>query len=253
MYPNWNKGVIFVRVAFFSDVHGNELALDAVLHDIREMGCDKVYMLGDICFRGYAPKACLDKVMDVADVVVRGNADEWIVRGVREGEVPPERLDVMNGERAFALHQLTTEDVRQLNDLPTTCESLDPDLDSTWLAFHATPDDTFAIVPEGVSDSVIEQSIIGSNPHKLFFYGHIHIPYVRRIGDRTIVNIGSVGMPFDGIAQASYAIVDNSRFDTQIHLRRIPYDVEAACKRYDEVGYPLATAMANVLRTARPL
>ncbi|GMA57943.1 metallophosphoesterase [Alicyclobacillus sacchari] len=242
-----------MRVAFFSDVHGNELALDAVLHDIREMGCDKVYMLGDICFRGYAPKACLDKVMAVADTVVRGNADEWIVRGVREGEVPPDRLDVMNGERAFALHQLTAEDVKQLADLPMTCESLNPELDSTWLAFHATPADTFAVVAESASDRAIEQSIVDGHPHKLFFYGHIHIPYVRRTGDRTIVNIGSVGMPFDGIAQASYAIVDSSRFDTQIHLRRIPYDVEAACKRYEAAGYPLATAMANVLRTARPL
>ncbi|MDR7000620.1 metallophosphoesterase family protein [Neobacillus niacini] len=51
-----------MRLAFISNIHGNAIALNAVLNDIRQKNVDKVYVLGDLCFRGPEPKRSLDMV-----------------------------------------------------------------------------------------------------------------------------------------------------------------------------------------------
>ncbi len=77
-----------MKLAFISDIHGNAIALDAVLQDISAKNADKVFVLGDICYRGPEPKRALDLVRSLNCEVIKGNADEWVIRGVREGEVP---------------------------------------------------------------------------------------------------------------------------------------------------------------------
>src|SRR5690625_314515 len=88
--------VISMRFAFLSDIHGNATALEAVLHDAANQKVDKIYILGDLCFRGPEPKRVLDLVRSVDATVIKGNADEWMVRGVKKGEVPDAALDIMN-------------------------------------------------------------------------------------------------------------------------------------------------------------
>ncbi len=242
---------VSMRLAIFSDVHGNELALDAVISDLRRVGCDGVYVLGDLAFRGYAPKACVEKVAELADKVVRGNADEWVVRGVRTGEAPEERRAGMDEEAAFARGLLDRAELEYLANLPLLLEEESPF--GRWLAFHATPLDPFPVVAADAPDDDIESRIIAGRGARLYLYGHIHVPYVRDVRGRTVVNLGSVGMPFDGVPQASYVIlhVDGDAF--RVEHRRVAYDVEAACRRYGEIGYPAADVMKRVLRAARPV
>ncbi|SIT03659.1 metallophosphoesterase family protein [Alicyclobacillus vulcanalis] len=240
-----------MRIAFFSDVHGNELALDAVIADVRSVGCDRVYVLGDLAFRGYAPKACVEKVADVADGVIRGNADEWVLRGVRPGEAPEERRATMDEEAVFVRSLLTPDELRYLANLPLLLLEEAPF--GRWLAFHATPYDPFPIVAPDASDADAERLLMAGHDARLYLYGHIHLPYVRTLGERIIANLGSVGMPFDGIPQASYLVVHVDQDQCRVEHRRVPYDVEAACRRYDDVGYPAAEMMKRVLRAARPV
>lgn len=66
-----------MRIAFISDIHGNANALDAVLEDINEKNVDKVYVLGDICYRGSEPQRSQDLVRSLDTGVIKGNADEY--------------------------------------------------------------------------------------------------------------------------------------------------------------------------------
>ncbi|WAH36517.1 metallophosphoesterase family protein [Alicyclobacillus dauci] len=239
-----------MRYAFISDIHGNDVALEAVMEDIHDTECDKIIVLGDICFRGPAPKRCLDIVRDRADAVLKGNADEWVVRGVRSGEVPDDRLDMMNREGMWAREQLSEDDIAFLNSLPMTLDGSDHG--TNWLAFHATPKDLFQVVLPDAGEIEIEERIIGTHPHDMFLYGHIHLPYARRVRDRTIVNLGSVGLPFDGVAEASYAVLDCTTARVDVDLRRVPYDIERAVTALSEAEYPNASYIAEVMRNGRP-
>ncbi|WP_206830218.1 metallophosphoesterase family protein [Alicyclobacillus fructus] len=240
-----------MRLAFISDVHGNELALDAVIADLRSADCDRVYVLGDLAFRGYAPKACIEKVAEIAHAVIRGNADEWVVRGVRAGEAPEERRAGMDEEAAFVRGCLTSRELEYLANLPLLIREEAPF--GPWIGFHATPFDPFPVIAADAPDEVIESRITAGVDARLYLYGHIHVPYARNVGGKMVVNLGSVGMPFDGVPQASYVIVHAEGDAFRVEHRRVPYDVEAACRRYDEMGYPAAEMMKRVLRAARPV
>ena len=57
--------------------------------------------------------------------------------------------------------------------------------------------------------------------------GHSHVPFIRRIGGKVIVNPGSVGQPRSGDARASYAVWDDGEFI----LRKAHYPVETTVAR----------------------
>src|SRR5690625_7300114 len=125
-----------MKLAFISDVHGNAMALDAVLEDIKKREIDQIIVLGDICYRGPEPKRSLDLIRALETDVIKGNADEWIVRGIKKGEVPEQDLQIMNEEREWTVSALDKSSINYLRDLPT-------ELNLTFgrmklHAFHAT-------------------------------------------------------------------------------------------------------------------
>jgi predicted phosphodiesterase len=48
-----------MKIVFLADIHGNSNALEAVLKDIEARNVDKVFVLGDICYRGTEPRCSL--------------------------------------------------------------------------------------------------------------------------------------------------------------------------------------------------
>src|SRR3954466_16213696 len=194
-----------MKLAFISDIHGNATALDAVLLDIKNKNVDKVYVLGDICYRGPEPQRSLDLVRSLNTEVIKGNADEWVVRGVNQGEVPDPALDMMNQERDWICSRLNTESIEYLSGLPT---ELKLEVEGVKIhAYHATPTSLFDVVlPQESDEGLAANMMVGEED--LYVYAHIHKPYIRYIQGKCIMNIGSVGLPFDGLKKASYALVD---------------------------------------------
>ncbi|WP_186580122.1 metallophosphoesterase family protein [Aquibacillus kalidii] len=237
-----------MRIAFISDIHGNAVALDAVLEDINNKKIDKIIVLGDIAYRGPEPKRSLDLIRSLHTTVIKGNADEWVVRGVQDGEVPKAALELMNKEREWTVSQLNEEDLTYLKNLPTYITLQEEGI--TIHAFHATPSSLFDVVTPDASDEEIEEKLMSKKDANLYLYGHIHKSYVRNIKGKTIINLGSIGLPFDGIRKASYAVVDisNSNFSTSIE--RVSYDVQKTIKKYEEVDYPNTAMMQGVITKA---
>ncbi|AFH63747.1 metallophosphoesterase family protein [Paenibacillus caseinilyticus] len=238
-----------MKLAFISDIHGNATALDAVLEDIRSSGADEIYVLGDLCYRGPEPKRSLELVRALETGVIKGNADEWTVRGVRPGEVPEHAVDLMNVERQWIASKLSTEDLEFLAGLPAELQLSREGVEIR--AFHATPDSLFEIVPPGTEDDVLQAKLMHSAEADVYVYAHIHKPYIRYLGGRVIVNTGSVGLPFDGLPEASYAVVEVGRGGICASIRRVPYDIEAVVRQYEESGYPNKETMTRIVRSGR--
>src|SRR5699024_8955836 len=125
-----------MKLAFISDIHGNATALEAVLEDIKQRNIDKIFVLGDLCFRGLEPKRSLDLIRSLNTDVIKGNAEEWMVRGVQEEEVAPEMHEVMNTERDWGYAKLDQDSLDYLHNLP---KELNLEFDGVKIhAFHAT-------------------------------------------------------------------------------------------------------------------
>jgi putative phosphoesterase len=242
------RRVYHMRIAFISDIHGNAIALDAVLNDIKKKKIDRICVLGDLCYRGPEPKRSLDLIRSLNTEVIKGNADEWVVRGVREGEVPDKVLKVMNLERDWTVSQLDRSDIEYLENLPTEIK-LETDGVSIH-AFHATPDSLFEVVPPSADDELLQSKLMSLADSNLYIYAHIHKPYIRYIGGKAVINIGSVGLPFDGLAKASYVIVEVEGQNIRTSIERVGFDVERVVQKYHDVKYPYAEMMGRKIRNA---
>jgi predicted phosphodiesterase len=238
-----------MRVAFIADIHGNAVALDAVLADIEKRKVDRIAVLGDIAYRGPEPKRALEQVRSLPADVIKGNADEWTVRGVRPGEAPEAMRTMMNREREWTAARLEEEDLQYLRGLPTDLE-LALSESVRVHAFHATPENLFDIVLPEADAATMQTRMMNRKGIRLFVCAHIHLPYVRYIGGRCIVNTGSVGLPFDGLPQASYALVEAEEDRFRVTIERVPYDVEQVVKQYRDYDYPNRDLLIRVVRQA---
>lgn len=237
-----------MKIAFISDIHGNAVALDAVLQDLTGRNVDKVCVLGDLCFRGPEPERALNLIQSLNCDVIKGNADEWVVRGIRKGEVPEQALEMMAKEREWTLSQLGDGSLEYLRNLPT---ELSLDAENIKIhAFHATPNSLFDVVQPFESDDELNKRLM-TNEADIYIYAHIHKPFIRYTDGKCVINLGSVGLPFDGVNKSSYAIIDVNKNGFQTSIIRVGFDVEKVINQLKELNYPNTELIASFLRRAK--
>lgn len=226
------------RVAVLSDIHGVLPALEAVLAEPDVRAADQIMLTGDLA-AGPQPVATLDLLSSLGDraVWVRGNADRELVTLARGGQIT-----IPDPIAPWAAAQLRSDQVARLASLPLTVELQISGLGRTVFC-HATPRDDEEVV---LVDSRLERwsEVFATLDERVaaVVCGHSHMPFLRLAHRRTVVNPGSVGMPYGG-AGAHWALLGG---DLRVSLRRTEFDLDAACERVSaESGYPEAAAWAD--------
>lgn len=207
-----------MKVLIISDIHGNLAALDAIREE-----ADKVFCLGDMVNYGPYPRACLERVRDLTDGVVRGNHDNAISRDVDCG-CSIKYKELSDAGKIYTKGILNKVEKDYLANLPVT---LHTKINGTRFLFsHGSPGgDMYKYLRPDVSQKELEDELKDIHAD-IVFIGHTHLPMVRRIHDIIVVNPGSVGQPRDGVPMASYAVWE----DGSISIKRVPYDIEATIK-----------------------
>jgi len=224
-----------VRVAVVSDIHGNLPALEAVIEDLAATVPDQVVLGGDLAMGGPNAPEVVDRVRELGWPSVLGNTDaalgglEAIPQAARGGFIPT--------VAAHTSKLLGPERTAWLTGLPMEWRADD------LVVVHAVPGDCWAIVSHDASDATMREtySAVGA---QVVTYGHIHHAFVRRLGDLTVVNSGSVSLSLDHDVRASYVIVDGY----QVEHRRVDYDLEKVAADYFARGYPMADSYVTWLR-----
>ncbi len=199
-----------MRVAILSDIHGNAVALDAVLADLAGRGpFDQVVVAGDLVWSGPRPREVIDRVLALrAAAVIRGNTDAFF--DAANGEAPegkePGRFAA---HLAWMLGQLGPERAAYLRSLPFS-HLISPAPGNDLLVVHANPHDLDRAITRRASDAELDELLLeeGQPPAwRALAFGHVHTPFVRGWRDRLLVNVASVGLPMDGDRRAAYAIL----------------------------------------------
>lgn len=240
-----------MKLALIADIHGNFHALEAVLEDIRRQRADKVYVLGDIVFKGPLPEKCVQTVRALNTVVLQGNIDELVGKNaIQPGFAKsPEHEAALRKEMEWTRARLAAEELDYLAGLPFEhIELLAPEL--SLRCVHATPQNLLDIVAPAAEEPEFERMFEGSDA-RLVAYAHIHQPYVRFANGRSVVNTGSVGLPFDGDPRASYALLETDGEHYTASIRRVRYDVEAAVAAFAGSGHPYADSVIQAIRAGR--
>ena len=218
------------RLALISDIHGNGVALDAVLADLAARDVEQIICLGDLAAGGPQPREVIARVRHLGCQVVRGNADRWLVEGLPPGHSAETRR--LGEVVAWARGTLAPDDLDYLGGLPQTVAAGDRE---SLLCFHGSPradlDSLLATTPEHELDEVF-----GAVEAGLLAGGHTHLQLLRRHRDRVLVNPGSVGLPLGSLvgpptapplpSWAEYATVREDG-GLEISFHRVPVDIHA--------------------------
>jgi predicted phosphodiesterase len=217
-----------VRVAVISDIHGNLVALEAVVADLHAQAPDEIWCAGDLGWSGPWAAECIERVRSEGWTTIKGNTDVWITGDPQTVEGDKQRAEF----RALATaHGLGSEDARWLLDLPVGHSG-----PGSVLMVHGTPETAFdAPLPEAPGSDFTPYEGQAS----LVLYGHVHRAFVRRLKDGTVVaNPGSVGLPMDG-PTASYLVIDLNAPDFTLRHRRIEFDRAACIERARAIQGPV--------------
>ena len=226
-----------MKVAVFSDVQANLPAMETAIEHIEAWRPDLVIMAGDLINRGPDSLGCLElfdqKRRKSGWLPVNGNHEVWVQHcGAHEPVSPGERE--IRRFADFAWRQVA-ERADALRDWPDHL-CLHPPGSDAWL--HVTHG-TMASNRDGITPGTSDESLIGKLPEgvALFVTGHTHRPHQRRTQGMDVVNIGSVGSPFDGDPRASYGQFTWHQGRWHIRLERFPYDRERAARDFEDSGF----------------
>jgi predicted phosphodiesterase len=231
------------RIGLISDIHGNLLALDAVLAELDREQLDGLICLGDVAVGPQAHET-LARVRGLDCPVIIGNWDAWFLNP----PAPPQ------DEVGLKLHEITAFWAEELDDDDLAyMRSFVPQLKlpledgETALCFHGSPssydDFIFATTP----DEVV-RGMFGDVRAPLMIGGHAHVQLLRRFEHILFVNPGSVGLPFaewwpDRVRiapRAEYGLLVHEEGSLRVELRRTTYDVEALLRLSLASGMPHA-------------
>lgn len=235
-----------MRLAIFSDIHGNLESLEAFIDNAAERNVDRYVCLGDIIGYGANPNDCFERIEALPNLkILLGNHDAAAIWQAS----PYEMSSIASKAILWTMEQLAPPYLERINRLEEMIQMED-------LVFcHANP-----YHPAGwrylVSWYNAQRSFVAS-AGRITFVGHTHQPRVMirrsllnismapppvdgrlylKAEYRYIINCGSIGQPRDGNPDAGYVIFDTT--EQSIEFIRFAYDIDAAASRIRDAGLP---------------
>jgi predicted phosphodiesterase len=233
-----------MRIALIADIHGNRVALDAILDDVTPERVDQVICLGDVVAFGPQPAEVVERLRDIGCPVVMGDTDASLLWP--EAPATDETVRRLRDIERWACERLTPAERDFLASFPSTLEvALATNI--SLLCYHGSPRSFKDRVTATTSADELDRMLHGAVA-QLYAGGHTHVQMVRRHGDALLLNPGSVSLAYDRVPSpdlsaaavrnppwGEYAILTVVGSRPCVDLRRVPFDVRA----------PLQTAHDN--------
>ena len=203
-------------LAILSDIHANLAALEAVVADAREKGCNRFISLGDVVGYGPNPAECIELLCSIDAVNILGNHDSYIAL---DESCPRSRIvsKIIDYQRTLLLPE-------HINWLKKSIPLL---REKSFLFLHGGPDDPKDQYIYSISQNMIPEGV------DWLFSGHTHVQSIVDFNGRGYCNPGSVGQPRDGDYRAAYATFDGH----EIKLHRVDYNISQTVFAMKEAGF----------------
>jgi putative phosphoesterase len=243
-----------VRIAAFSDVHGNATALAAVRKAIKAARPDAIVVAGDLALNGPDPAGAVDGLRELeADgaLIVQGNTDIAVADFDYAAAFPTYSDGVPDPIRyatEWAHDALGDDRLDWLRRLPAE-RRLRAD-DTLVLVTHASPGSQTAGLDQDLDAAVLVERLSHTDA-RLICCGHTHLPDIRDFGWKQVINDGSAGYVFDGDPTASWALVEVDGADVKAEIHRAAFDVLEVSNAITARGLPGDIYRAATVRTGK--
>jgi putative phosphoesterase len=233
------------KIALIADIHANDIAFERVVDEINREGIERVVCLGDVAGTGPQPRETLERLRSLDPRVVMGNVDAFLLKPTVSSN--DEFMRKIEEVDSWCVGQLLPEDLDYVRSFEPTVE-LSLHEGARLVCYHGSPrsfDDR--IVPT-TPDAEVEELFLGLDLD-IAAGGHTHFQMLRRVGDVTVVNPGSVGLAYDRTHPArdvrlapwaEYVVLEANVRRASIEFRRTSFDVDALVSAIERSGMPHA-------------
>ncbi len=226
---------VAMRFALISDVHGNHIALKAVLDHVRRVGVDGIVFLGDYVTDFPGSHKSLQIVREAMNEwkcwVLKGNREDYLI-DYHHSRLRDWKPGSDTGSRLFAYNDLTQEDLEFIESLPFTMK-ISPEGAEAFTVCHSSPRgcrDPICFAEYKIAECL---DIIDT---RFMFCGHQHIVRTYCHGNKRAYFVGSVGL-CEGIGgHAQFAYIDYVNGEWIPSTVTVPYDVETAVAEFETGG-----------------
>lgn len=256
-----------MKIAVLADIHSNFIALQEAYEHIAGWNPDIVVVAGDIINRGPNPFECVyflhQKSIYENWIIVQGNHEEYVLDKTENHELLSEFEKQVHKPSIWTGSKIYSE-LKFIKSLPEKYWTLGPDQKKIRILHGSMLGTRDGIYPE-TSPENLKRKIIGENSldttwdlPSVFCAGHTHRPFIITYQKTLVVNVGSIGLSFDGDPRLAYAQLYWKKGNWNSKIIRLDYDITEAEKNYYKSGYlveagPLVKIVLNELRLSRSL
>lgn len=219
-----------MKIALLADIHANLEAFQAVLDDIKKQAIDEILCAGDLINYSANPNETLELVKQNEIVSCLGNHDANAISPVELTQFPPEAQKSL----LWTSKQLTNSSKEMLSKLPKTI-NLNLDGRNIFLVHGSPKNFLWDYVFPNTSENILED-FLNQVKTDILVLGHTHIPMIRRIKGKLVINPGSVGQPRDFRPEASYCILET--LNLRASIIKVPYDINKAALKIISAQLP---------------
>ncbi len=239
-----------MKVAVLSDIHGNGVALQYAINDLKSLGIKKIIILGDIIMKGPMPSQSLEMLKDKdLEIIawIKGNTDLWLEE-ITDVWIPSTRREKeLYLYYKYAKDNLKEEQIVFLKELPLECSI---NLNGiSILCVHGTPQSIVEAIDSSVTEEEIKKAIKGVE-EQVILSGHSHTSFIGEVDDRIIFNVGSIGNALDGDNRISYGVLDFVEGGINLVNRRISYPVSEIINIAIDNKFPLLDEYKSIILNA---
>jgi len=224
-----------LKILIVSDIHGNFFAFDTVRNQVPH---DMLVCCGDVVVDFPYPEECIRALKEMTSHCCIGNNDCFVAKDLTPSQhVKPPYLHygaaldrtveltqaLISSESKTFLQGLPREHRFSVDGIAFYLNHTGPDLPIYQYIHLDTPLTELLRIYQDIQADIIVT-------------GHTHIPYVKKIGGRLLINPGSIGESRDGDTRASYAVFDTET--GQVELGRMAYDTAQTIDRLKELNFP---------------
>lgn len=223
-------GVRKIKVAIISDIHGNIVALDAILESLKNENIDKVIALGDLCNELPCGNEVINRLKEIKAEALKGNKEEYFL-DYEKNQYKWENLQFKN--TIFMYNQLSDENKQYIRDLPF---ELKYNFDGIKIKnVHGSPECIHELIHE------YDEDLLDKYTKKLeedvLILGHTHDPiWIKEKNGKTVINAGCAGVSVFNVGQAEFVIINIEKGKYKIEKRITNYSFEKLKQKIIESG-----------------
>lgn len=219
-----------MRVAVFSDIHGNYQALEAIMKHIENNNIDKIIYLGDAVSIGPDSNLCLKYLNQKTDHFILGNHEHYIIDGNQIDK------DMSIGEvnhNKWLINTLDKQDINKLREYTNSYELIINNKKFLFIHFFLK-DDIYPYEHLSIYNNNFEKIVNNVNSDYVF-YGHYHPGRYDKINNKELYCIGSSGCVHSD--ETFYYVIDGNE-EININKITLKYDRKSFINRVNSIDYP---------------